>query len=692
VLGYPAIVPGGYHSGMERWVFRATLAAIVALGAVLRLEDLGGPSLWLDEILHLQIARSLVDEPWLRFLTGRDMGGTENGGLYYGLQILGLALAPGETGVRLIPAVVGTLTLPLMAVTGRLLGGRLAAVAATFLLAVSPLHVYYSREGRPYYLLMALALVLLWTLLRKATRTAVFTAYASCLLAAYVGLHSVPVLASFAALSVLGLWWSRREHALRRSPYLHYLAAALAALALCYGLYVSRSHINVPTFEKSEKQLEIEAAPGFKAPLSGKSLEMFLASMTTSGHPSVLTVKRSWAVLALAAVGFSVFVLRRPGETLATAGMFALPATLSFAALVSVGRWYDMRYTSSALPAFLLLAALGIAALAELAGKALRAGTPERRTLLTWMAAVVLLATLAAPNLAAARADPYRKLDWRGVARFFDAVALDGEPVVVANPWPRICLGYYLQPLGREVEFLHVWETAARARAVVDERPMGWLLTAGYGRSNEVRAWMYQFVPVLKKREEDLALFFFPDLATLLRTRFAAGKGAVFEERFAALGRRFDFDGRGLTLQGRGWSYPETNQQGTTFQWARGGQAELGLPVGRPRDAAIRLRALPFAGSEAAPRRMELWLDGEHLAALELPRRTWSEHRVAVPASAWSPGASVLTLRFAGGGPVPSPVAGEGQGEGSGRAAARDPGAGNPRDLSVAFDYLEIVP
>jgi hypothetical protein len=66
---------------------------------------------------------------------------------------------------------------------------------------------------------------------------------------------------------------------------------------------------------------------------------------------------------------------------------------------------------------------------------------------------------------------------------------------------------------------------------------------------------------------------------------------------------------------------------------------------------------------------MQLWLDGEHLATVELPRRKWSEHRVAVPASAWSPGASVLVLRF-----------------------ERDSDAGNPRDLSVAFDYLEIVP
>ena len=124
---------------MERRIFLAVLALVVALGTYLRLADLGGPSLWLDEILHLQAAQSLADEPWHRHLTGvREIkGGTENGALYYRLQIWGQRLAPGEAGVRLFPAVFGILTLPLMALAGGRLGGRRVALGATLLLAVS---------------------------------------------------------------------------------------------------------------------------------------------------------------------------------------------------------------------------------------------------------------------------------------------------------------------------------------------------------------------------------------------------------------------------------------------------------------------------------------------------------------------------------------------------------------------------
>ncbi len=672
---------------MERRIFRVLLVLVISLGATLRLVDLGGPSLWLDEILHLQVAQSLADDPWYRHLAGvREIkGGTENGALYYRLQIWGQKLAPGETGVRLFPAIIGTLTLPLMAQTGQLLGGRLVALLATFLLAVSPLHVYFSREGRPYYLLMALALLLLYALLKKGSRKGVWIAYIGCPLATYTGLHAVPILLSFAALSGMGwisdarLWRvanARRWRDFKQSPYLHYLVAATLALGLAYGLYMTESKTNTPLQKKAPVQAKVEQSPLFPSPLSERSLKTFLASMTTSGHPTILTVKRSWILITLALTGLLATAFRQRRAIVATAGMFLLPAALSVAALVSVGRWYGMRYTSAALPAFLLLVALGIAASAEFLSKTVATRLPKaKQNGVKGVATAVMLLLFVAPNLSAARTDPYRKLDWRGVAHFFDALALEDEPVVIPNGWPEICLGYYLEELGRPVEFVSAWETVALAESLVAERQRGWLLTAGFRRTNEVRAWMHQFVPVLKKAEEEMDLFFFPDFETLLETRFAAHKGAVFEERFAALGQRFDFDGGESLLQGKGWSFPEENEVGTSFQWALSERVVLGLPIGRPRDTSLRLRALPFIYPEAPPQQVELWLNETHLATLNLPTQ-WSEHQIEIPASSWNSGANILALRFAH----------------SAQPANVLEGSGDSRQLSAAFDYLEIVP
>ena len=61
---------------MERRFHLLLLALTVALGAYLRLVDLGGPSLWHDEIIHLEVAEQLASHPWYRSLTGvREVAG-----------------------------------------------------------------------------------------------------------------------------------------------------------------------------------------------------------------------------------------------------------------------------------------------------------------------------------------------------------------------------------------------------------------------------------------------------------------------------------------------------------------------------------------------------------------------------------------------------------------------------------------
>jgi 4-amino-4-deoxy-L-arabinose transferase-like glycosyltransferase len=665
--------------GMAHRAYLLALMVVIALGAYLRLVDLGGPSLWHDEIIHFQTAESLAQQPWFRHLTGvREVlhGRTENGFAYYGLQMLGQRLATGEAGVRLLPAIIGILTLPLMALTGQLVGGRLVGLLATFVLAVSPLHVYFSREGRPYSLFMLLALVLLCALLQKGSRVGIGMAYGGCLAAAYVGVHSVPMLLAFLFLSIVGLVWGLRSRvAVFKSPYLHYVIAATLALGLVYGLYMAPSRASTVKLDKLKSPGNQLESPVHLSPVSQLALERFLASMTTSGHQSVLMKSRSWMLLALSLVGVLAGMFRRPRETIAIAGMFLLPACLSIALLVSVNRWYGLRYTTPALPAFLLLVALGIAAIAHFVGRMTSGSGPQTpRKLVTWLTAAILLLLFVAPNVTAARVDPHRKLDWRGVAQFFDAVALEGEPVLVPNLWPQICLGYYLQDLGRDVEFVNLWESSALGERQVAERPRGWMLTAGFRQTNEVRAWMHQFVPVLKKREEEMALFFYPDFVTLLETRFAAQKGTVFEEQFTRMGKRFDFAAGEMLLQGQGWSYPERNTAGIDYQWALGERAELGLPIGRPRDARIRLRVLPFTYPEAPPQTLEMRLNEEPLVTLELTQG-WSEHEVGVPASSWSSGANILYLRLAR----------------STIPAQQGTGSTDQRNLSAAFDFLEVV-
>ena len=665
----------GDRSSLWRWLYFLVLLLVFAAGAYLRFDGLGEPALWHDEIHHVNKVRLLQQMPLNKWLW-RIPSDVENGQIYYLTQILSLSLAEGETGVRLMPAIFGLLTLPLMAFAGHILGGRLLSVVASLLLAISPLHVYYSREGRPYALLMLIAVALLVTLLLRGSRTGVVLAYGICIVGALVGVHFAPILGSFGLITGLALAWSgwttsssfrQFVRHLYRSPLRHYLVAGIIGLSLIFALYLTRSTRHVPDFEGGESPVHTSAR-------SPRVLERFAASMTTGGVYSGAVETRSLVLITLAAVGFFLGLSRRPFQMLSTGGMFVLPAVSSVMLLIAVGRPYGARYTCSALPAFLLLVGAGVVMVSTLVPRLLlRRLAPQWRSAVSWVGAGAMLWLIAIPSVAVARHQPLQKLDWREIAEFLDQNALDGETIVMANDWPHLCLAYYMDDSERRLRFVDVHEKVPRAEEVVATLDRAWLITAGYRKTGDVRSWMHRFDPVLKRHLEELAIFFYPDFPTLLESRFAAGKGEYFRRQFEERQGRLEFDGSELALQGAGWSYQERNRAGISYQWSMGPEAEIGLPVMTPRDLVIRFRVLPFSYPDAPPQTIEVQLNSRTLANVELSGG-WSEHEVFAPSSTWQVGANVLTLRF-GRSAVPASVVA---------------GSGDRRNLSAAFDFLEV--
>ena len=144
----------------------ALLLAAIAVAAFLRFDQLGAPSYWLDEILGDQLTtHHAATAPWWRWITGLEH---EHGPLYYAAQLAARIAGHDERGGRLPAALFGLAAIPLVFVAARDLGGWAAGTAAAIVLAASPLHVYYSREARPYALLLLIATALLAALLRDA--------------------------------------------------------------------------------------------------------------------------------------------------------------------------------------------------------------------------------------------------------------------------------------------------------------------------------------------------------------------------------------------------------------------------------------------------------------------------------------------------------------------------------------------
>src|SRR5437868_11373533 len=143
------------------------LTAIVIFGAVLRFSGLAVPSLWLDEILAYDIATKLAHEPIWRWLSG--MAG-EQGPLFFATELAGRFAHAPEFAARFAPALFGCAAVVVAGVlkTGARDEGRAETLTFALLLAGSPLAIYYSREARPYALLILLATLILVAFLRPS--------------------------------------------------------------------------------------------------------------------------------------------------------------------------------------------------------------------------------------------------------------------------------------------------------------------------------------------------------------------------------------------------------------------------------------------------------------------------------------------------------------------------------------------
>jgi len=150
----PASLPGSWG-----------LVAITLLGLALRLLRLDFQPLWWDEGYSVYFATK--DLVGLTLGTAADIHPPF---YYYLLHFWIMAFSPGQVPLRLFSVAVGTLTIPAIYRVGRPLAGREAALLAAFLLAISPLHVYYSQEVRMYALatLLGLGSVYFWVRLAQA--------------------------------------------------------------------------------------------------------------------------------------------------------------------------------------------------------------------------------------------------------------------------------------------------------------------------------------------------------------------------------------------------------------------------------------------------------------------------------------------------------------------------------------------
>lgn len=132
----------------------ALLGAVFAGGAFLRLWNLGGESLRLDEAQSIWQASHSLD--FIRQYMIKNVHlPLHNSLLHLWMRLFGSS----ETAVRMLAAIPGMLALPALWLLAREFVSKRGALFAVLVGAVSPFAVWYSRENRMYSLLFLLAVL-----------------------------------------------------------------------------------------------------------------------------------------------------------------------------------------------------------------------------------------------------------------------------------------------------------------------------------------------------------------------------------------------------------------------------------------------------------------------------------------------------------------------------------------------------
>jgi 4-amino-4-deoxy-L-arabinose transferase-like glycosyltransferase len=127
-------------SGWKIEILAVALLTLLALG--LRLFHIGAWSFWPDEVFSFGLKSDGFNDSLLRRSLATDL-----------IRLAVEWLGRSEWSARLVPALVGVAAVPLLYLLLRRCMARPGALAAAFLLALSPWHIYWSQNARFYTLL-----------------------------------------------------------------------------------------------------------------------------------------------------------------------------------------------------------------------------------------------------------------------------------------------------------------------------------------------------------------------------------------------------------------------------------------------------------------------------------------------------------------------------------------------------------
>lgn len=407
----------------DRRADRGWVAGCLVLALLLRLYRLDYQSLWYDEVLTFLASSISPADLWSRPFDPNVPP------LYYGVIHALLPLGRSELLLRLPSVLFGVLTVPLLYSVARDWLGAWPARVAALLAAVSPLHVWYSQEARPYALLLALGLLTLFFAQRLLAKPHAGWATAGFVLAGAATFYCHTVAPAFLLVVALYVW--NRAAAGERVRWL-VLFGVMGVLCLPA---LARLLLVPPATSAAQRD--------FQAVHVGYALWTFLAGY--SFGPSTMeirtqgleAVRRDLAVIVPASALAGVLLMlglryawrRRPADAWLLTAWVTLPLLFAAGGAMLTSHPFNVRYALLAFPGFLLLLGAGAAALGRLGGRA---------------AVAALILGVCGPALAGYYWNPkYHRENVRGAVRYLNQHAAQGDLVIISAPYMIRVLEFY---------------------------------------------------------------------------------------------------------------------------------------------------------------------------------------------------------------------------------------------------------
>jgi hypothetical protein len=347
---------------------RRWLAGCLLLAIVLRFFRIGHQSLWIDEMISLELATWASGAEFWRGLL-QDIHGPWGSMLLHGWVELGQS----EAWLRTLYAIPAVATVPLAFLLAHDLFGSAAGRVAGLAAALSPFHVWYSQEVRNYTWAILWATAALWFFVRAwdsrgGLRT--WLALGACLVLAALSSFS----AAFLIVALAFVTFFRRPFERR------FLVASLATLgAACFAfapwltdwfvrLDAQRLFVAAP----APMAMPLREASGFQ--LLGIPYALWTFSFGYTLGPSLLELhlERSAASLArhapvlglgTLAVGAGIVLGVRSsfarGRGAWTLGLLGIPLLLTVFLAVREVKTFHPRYLVACFPVLLAVVAAG---------------------------------------------------------------------------------------------------------------------------------------------------------------------------------------------------------------------------------------------------------------------------------------------------------------------------------------------